>query len=28
LDFPEGWGVKKIPSVGEVWILSETTQCY
>ena len=29
LGFPEGWGGvrKKIPSVGEVWIFSGTTQC-
>ena len=31
LEFPEGWrggGVlEKIPSVGEVWIFSGTTQC-
>jgi len=28
LEFPEKWGVlgKKIPSAGEVWIFSETTQ--
>ena len=28
LEFPEGWGGvrKKIPSVGEVWIFSGTTQ--
>ena len=29
LDFPEGWGGvrKKIPSEGEVWIFSGSTQC-
>ena len=27
LEFTEGWGVlEKIPSVGEVWIFSGTTQ--
>jgi len=26
LEFPEGWGVlEKIPSMGEVWVLSGTT---